>query len=435
MKQNERLLRDLTKIEAERTAETEANTQVLVEKNEEIERLKKGNAELADNVATTQMRMRKEFDSKLADFVTKREAQYNLEKDEWMRIFKDEFNRKLESFKHANKDLAEQNTKLSQQIGDLRTRISKLKQQKTELEQTRKSNEEEIERRIDDLDVLRRAKDAEIHSMKTRLDEESDRFKAKEIQFDELAGIKLQLDAEIELYRSILNEAEEACGYKSPLDAKYTNTGKRNSRKRRRVSHVTPMGPLAAGTNRKMVVTPGLTRAAKNAEADLVGSFDSMDEEMKDPESVPESESLDSFQTAGDFEGSTLSFSGLDLNRGMIEIQNMGTDPVVLSGYTLANMTGTAQFALPKDMALESKHRVRVYVGGDFVDLEGDEEAANKMAGDYDGAFVFWTKDVWTADEPDCARLYNPQSEEVARIEISPEMVDKASAKKGCLVM
>jgi len=439
MKQNERLLRDLTKTETERKAEPEANTQVLVDKNEEIERLRKEKAILEDNVATTQMRMRKEFDSKLADFVTKRESQYNLEKDEWMRIFKDEFNRKLACFKEANKDLAEQNTKLSQQIGDLRTRISKLKQQKTELEQTRKSNEEEIERRIDDLDVLRRAKDAEIHDMKTRLDEASDRFKAKEIQFDELASIKLQLDAEIELYRSILNEAEEACGYKSPLDAKYTNTGKRNSRKRRRVSHMTPMGPLTDNTNRKMVVTPGLTRAAKNAEADLVGSFgaDLVDEEMKDPESlsVPESESLDSFNTPGDFEGSTLSFSGLDLNRGMIEIQNLGADSVMLSGYTLSNMTGTAQFALPKGMALENKHRLRVYVGGDFAALEGDEEAAKEMVGDYSGAFVFWTKDVWAADEPDCARLYNPQSEEVARIEISPEMVDRESAKKGCSVM
>jgi len=432
-KQNERLLREVAKMEADRKNETEANTLVLVEKNDEISKLRAEIAKLEENTASTQDRMRKEFDLKLTDFVTKRESQYTLEKEEWMRIFKDEFNRKLASFKGANRDLGDQNMKLSTEITDLRTRISKLKQQKTELEVTRKNNEEEIERRIDDLDVLRRAKDAEIHDMKTQLDSANDRFAAKEIQFDELAGIKLQLDAEIELYRSILNDAEAAQGYRSPLDEKYTSTSKGNPRKRRRVSHMTPMGPLHDNTNRKMVVTPGLSRAAKNAQNDVIGAFESVDEEMKDPES----ESLDSCTstTPGNYEGSTLQFSGLDLNKGMIEIQNMGATPLALTGYTLSNMTGTSQFALPKGMELESKGKVRVYVGGDFASMNGKEEEANELVGDYDGAFVFWPKDVWNANDRDCAKLYNPQCEEVAFMSISPDMLDKTSAKQGCLVM
>lgn len=433
-KQNERLLREVAKMEGDRKNETEANTLVLVEKNDEISRLRAEIQKLEENTASTQDRMRKEFDHKLAEFVAKRESQYTLEKEEWMRIFKDEFNRKLASFKGANRDLGDQNMKLNTEITELRTRISKLKQQKTELEVTRKNNEEEIERRIDDLDVLRRAKDAEIHDMKSHLDSANDRFAAKEIQFDELAGIKLQLDAEIELYRSILNDAEAAQGYKSPLDDKFTSsTTKGNPRKRRRMSHMTPMGPLKDNTNRKMIVTPGLSRAAKNAENDLIGSFESVDEEMKDPESV----SLDSCPstTPGNYEGSTLEFSGLDLNRGMIEIQNMATTPVALTGYTLSNMRGTAQFALPKGMELKGKSRVRVYVGSDFASINGKEAEAKQLVGDYDGAFVFWEKDVWNADERDCAKLYNPQCEEVAFMEISPDMLDRESAKKGCLVM
>jgi len=436
-KQNEKLLREVTKLQTERKAEMEANTLVVVEKNDEITSLRATIRKLEENTASTQDRMRKEFDMKLADFVSKREAQYNLEKEEWMRIFKDEFNRKLASFKEANHDLGDQNVKLSAEITELRTRISKLKQQKTELEVLRKNNEEEIERRIDDLDVLRRAKDAEIHDMKKQLDQECDRFKAKEIQFDELAGIKLQLDAEIELYRDILNEAEEACdGHRSPLDSKFSSTGKR-SRKRRRVSHMTPMGPMDGNKNRKRVVTPGLSRAAKNAEQDLIGSFDSVDEEMKDAES----ESLDSVistsidhETPGNLEG-PVQFSGLDLNKGMIEIQNRGKAAVSMDGYVLSNALGTNQFTMPKDMMLESNAKLRVYVGADYEKYQQDEEAAHELVGNYKGASVFWTKDVWSADEPDFVRLYNSECVEVGCVQISPEMVDKASAKKGCLMM
>ena len=54
--------------------------------------------------------------------------------------------------------------------------------------------------------------------------QQRDEYKAKELQFDELAGIKLQLDSEIELYRNILNEAEQSCGYISPLNPVNTAT-------------------------------------------------------------------------------------------------------------------------------------------------------------------------------------------------------------------
>ena len=67
--------------------------------------------------------------------------------------------------------------------------------------------------------------------------------------------------------------------------------------------------------------------------------------------------------------------------------------------------------------------------------MNGKEEEANELVGDYDGAFVFWPKDVWNANDRDCAKLYNPQCEEVAFMSISPDMLDKTSAKQGCLVM
>eukprot|EP01083_Nonionella_stella_P280713 954968_1 len=118
-------------------------------------------------------------------------------------------------------------------------------------------------------------KDTEIKVNNQLIIQELDRFKAQELQFDELSGIKLQLDSEIELYRNIFNEAEQECGYTSTL-VRNTNTNTRGSRKRKRLNtfRMTPMAPVAAGNgdsfdveNRNncetKVITTVLARAAK----------------------------------------------------------------------------------------------------------------------------------------------------------------------------
>merc|ERR1719361_2266010 len=131
--------------------------------------------------------------------------------------------------------------------------MEKLKQQKTELEVQNRNNDEEMEKLRNDWDELRRTKDNEIKMKNAMILQERDRYKAKELQFEELAGIKLQLDSEIELYRNILNEAEQASGYKSPL-VQMNENGTRQSRKRKRFNNygMTPMGSMKNGnTNNK----------------------------------------------------------------------------------------------------------------------------------------------------------------------------------------
>jgi len=437
LKQAERLSRDLSKAESDRQKDRAAHTELVVAKNEEIARLSSEVTTLEKDAQGTQLRVREEFDVKLADFVHKREQQYTVEKEEWMRIFKEEYNRKCASFKEANRDLGDANSKLTTEVTDLRTRMSKLKQQKTELDAARHQNEEEIERLHDDYDTMRAAKDAEIHDLKSRMDAAEDRFTAKEIQFDELAGIKLQLDAEIELYRSILNEAEEASqGFKSPMDAQYANTGGRNSRKRRRVTpgmtaqntntntQCTPMGPPP-------VTTPGLQRAAKNAQCDLIGSFEAMktdeNQEMKEQsESLAATPGMDSMEN--------LQFSGLDLNLGMVEIQNVGNDTIDLAGYTLSDNLGLEQWPLVTK-SLDSRSKLRIYVGKRYLSTRGDSEKEEELLKGYEGAFEFWTTDAWAVDEKDVVRLYDAAGDPVVNMEISPDMVDRDSVKKGCLVM
>jgi len=190
MKQNEITLRKLAKLEAELKAEKTTFGQVLVEKNEEIESQRNQISDMDNQNLATQQIMREEFDTKLTEFVQKREDQYRLEKEEWMRIFKEEFNRKLSSYKTANVDLGADNEKKEGLLAELRTRISKLRQQKTELEVQNRNNEEEVEKMRNDLDDLRRTKDEELKAKNQELHAQRDMYKAKELEFDELAGIK-----------------------------------------------------------------------------------------------------------------------------------------------------------------------------------------------------------------------------------------------------
>eukprot|EP01084_Bolivina_argentea_P062437 114177_1 len=324
---NEQLLRELTQIETSLKSEKETFSRVLIEKESEIDELKGEISELLVCNNDTQSRLRSEFDNKLADFVSKREDQYKQEKDEWMRIFKEEFNRKLRSFKEANQELSHCNIKQSEENVELRGRISKLKSQKTELEVLNRNLEEENEKLRNDLDDLRRQKDLEIKHKNTQILQSKDKYKAKELQFEELAGIKLQLDAEIELYRNILNDAEKECGYSSPFRQQENNCTNNvgNSRKRKRLNtygHMTPMGASSIDNNNNLekkiilcensnnshsnskirVITPGIARGGMQAVKDIKelniesGSDNDNDTEMKDTEESSD----DEFDTCDD---------------------------------------------------------------------------------------------------------------------------------------
>ncbi len=129
------------------------------------------------------------------------------------------------------------------------------------------------------------------------------------------------------------------------------------------------------------------------------------DQEMKEIESDDEFDTVfqndKNYATPMGIEGGQLQFSGLDLNKGMIEIQNMGESNIGLDGYSLCNKSGEKQYDLPKDMILESKQKLRIYVGKDMCDQlcdmnnkQNDVEKSKKFVGNYDGVFVFWGCDV-----------------------------------------
>ena len=141
--------------------------------------------------------------------------------------------------------------------------------------------------------------------------QERDCFKAKELQFDELAGIKLLLYSEIELYRNMLNEADQAQGYRSPLSCSSFTKGALNSRKRRRIQAMgTPIGPLSKLTEQEKMSLFGAPEEEEPTQTHALGSGHGQQDEDKDQE-----ESMMS-GTPGNLEGLPLQLSGMDLNKG-----------------------------------------------------------------------------------------------------------------------
>jgi len=394
-----------TKKQSELRAQQDTFTRILKEKSDEIEKMKQQmvDANVAKDEVTS--RLKNEFDQKLKEYVDKREEQYKLEKEEWMRIFKEEYNRKLRAFKEANDELCQANQKNEEELNDLRSRLAQLKQSKTELEATNRNLEEELDKVRNDLDALRQSKDEEIRQKTTILNDWKDKCKQKEIEFDELNGIKIQLTQEIDLYRQILSEAEKCAGYASPLEF---------SRKKRKINRNGENNL----TEKFETTTPGIFRGAQLArkdlncfDADANNSNESKLDENKDVESDPR------HNTPG--ESYPLQFSTIDLSKSMIEIQNISEQCVCLKGYTLTNQDGSCQFPLPPDKILQPNERIKVFVGS-------REKAVNGS--------LSWKADVWSGQDQDEARLYDPSNREIAQIQISPDMLPSKSGA-GCLVM
>merc|ERR1719204_1026081 len=165
-KASERLKRDVAAKEEAMSAERESLHKLVADKDAESSHLREEMAALDIAMTSQQVHLRQELELKLSAFVEKREEQYKQEKAEWMRIFKDEFNRKLGSYKSANAELKSSNCKLNDEIGELRTRLAKLKAQKTELEVALRESEEEQERMRVDIDERRRRQDTETKTLK-----------------------------------------------------------------------------------------------------------------------------------------------------------------------------------------------------------------------------------------------------------------------------
>jgi len=214
--------------------------------------------------------------------------------------------------------------------------------------------------------------------------------------------LKVQLTQEIELYRKILSEAEKEAGYASPFD------GNSNRKKRK----------LTSGEN-ACYPTPGIARAAKSARAEIsriqgdnADCNDNGDHKEEDESEMEQ----DDLVTPG--EAFPIQFSTMDLPKSMLELQNISEAPVSLKGFMITNKDGSAKFPLPEDRMLQPNEKVRIIIG---LRIKASKNE------------ILWKADVWSGDEEDVARLYDPENKEIARIEIHPDML--LPQDKGCRIM
>ncbi|ETO24379.1 hypothetical protein RFI_12779, partial [Reticulomyxa filosa] len=155
-------------------------------------------------------------------FTQKRESQYQNEKEEWIKMFKEEFQKKLAHFKEENAQYLESNKKLECEIVDTKARLARVRREKLELEAEKRSlvhfllkdvvetkgkniyiriffqkKEEEVEKSHSDVNELRQKKDEEIHEKTESLRTLNDTIRQKDIQYQQLSSAKVQLDNEI----------------------------------------------------------------------------------------------------------------------------------------------------------------------------------------------------------------------------------------------
>merc|ERR1719158_831132 len=171
-------------------------------KNGEIEQLKNELEERKLAQKRLEKELRDEFQTKLEQFIAKRREQFEREKAEWMKIFKEEYNRKIEAYKTANRDYADQIKNLLEDKARLDDKIMDLGTKIKELERENRKLETEVNAWRRDYDNQQKI----IRDLKAAL-------ARKNQEFDELLGIKINLQNEIEQYRKVMRNEEERCGF------------------------------------------------------------------------------------------------------------------------------------------------------------------------------------------------------------------------------
>jgi len=439
---------------------------IIKDKDKIINELKNEIIILSKDSDELNIKLRKEFDSKIAEFIKKRDLQYNQEKEQWLKTFKAEYNRKLRSVNESNYDLTHETKQLNQAINDYKQRLSKIKSYKTELEILNRNNEEEIEKLRNQLDSMKKRKNETIKVKNVIIADLREKYKLKEIEFNDMSSIKTQLSNEIDLYRKIMNAAEKEAGYVSPL----MNS---NNKKKRKLNEIDGTSNFDTSKKRKKenillsasknilnyFTSPGIIRNSNRQTNKIINNNDIIIDDEKDKENIDDNNdnndimdndtdnnndndgdsdmdddsdidinNCDNYTTPGNDESSPLIFSDMDLNTSMIAIKNITNDDINLNGYTLTNFDKSKIYSLP-DINLLSNDIITIYIGIN-IDINNNNENININ----DNNCFIWNDNVWSGQTNDAARLYDINNNEIARIEIHPDMLPDNS-KARCIVM
>merc|ERR1712080_772858 len=145
--------------------------------------------------------LRNEFQNKLNDFVGQKASQYEEEKNEWMKIFKDEYNKKIQAYKQANRALGGQIRNLHTDKKQKLDTILQKKSQIAQLTQNRRAIEADIDAQRSMYDSTTKT----IRDLKAAL-------ARKAQEFDELLAARISLEAEVQRYARLVSDEEGRVG-------------------------------------------------------------------------------------------------------------------------------------------------------------------------------------------------------------------------------
>jgi hypothetical protein len=100
----------------------------------------------------------------------------------------------------------------------------------------------------------------------------------------------------------------------------------------------------------------------------------------------------------------------------------------------ITNSDASAKFELPANRYLAPNERLSVFVGSKVKQMEphrSNLQGKNTSKSGEPNAnanpnWLYWTEDVWMGDakaKDAVVRLYNPESKQIAKIEIRPDMI------------
>jgi len=327
-----------------------------------------------------------------------RRQQYAKEKEHWMGLFNEEYNRKILAYKEANNDFSQQIRALKDDKSHLEDKVQEMETKNRALEKARSYIERDY--------INGRKQCEEIQKSCRAL---KDQCKQKDQAFEVLMGTKINLEIEIQNYRKVLETEMNDLG----IEMSDPDESGEPSSKRRRVSLSVLDSP---------VVPPDRSTPFRADEPD---DFD------VDHPAVPASSNsaTSSHDAAPLAEGyvtpgapSSLSFSTMDLTGACLEIKNDSQDPINLDGWLMMTENKSHKYHISQEVIVAPGESVRVVIGSGMKPAPGD---------------IHWNEDVWAGDSANTneIQLFDDEDQLMNKLRVHREMLPEQNTNKQCSIM
>jgi len=199
------MLQEQSKVDVTLKDTQEKLTRFIDETDGQISQLRNELIQRGEAEKRIEEELRHEYQTKLEEFINSRLTAHQAEKEEWMKIFRDEHARKISAYRNANEDYESQIVKLRDDRGllgskcdDLDVKIDNIKRDIAKFTAERDRFAAMVGENNDKIGQLRQV------------------LRKKTDEFDEMLKFKENLEREIQEYWAILGGEERRLGFRQP---------------------------------------------------------------------------------------------------------------------------------------------------------------------------------------------------------------------------